>query len=189
MTTYIALLRGINLAGNQMVAMADLRAMIAKLGFSDVTTLLQSGNVVFRAKAKAPAKVEAQLEAAFEKRLGFHVEFHVRSADEWNDVITANPFGAEAKKDPGHLLVSCFKAPLDKANVKALQAAIAALPGPEILHADGRHMYMFFPDGVGNSKAGRLIDKKLAARGTARNWNTVLKLAASCGSPRKPLAR
>ena len=112
MTTYIGLLRGINLAGAQMVAMADLRDLVAKLGFSDVKTLLQSGNLVFRGPAKAPAKLEAQLEAAFEKRLGFHVEFHVRTADEWNTVIAANPFRAEAKKDPGHLLVTSFKAPL-----------------------------------------------------------------------------
>jgi uncharacterized protein (DUF1697 family) len=183
MTTYIGLLRGINVGGNKMVAMADLRAMITKLGFSDVTTLLQSGNVVFRGAAKAPAKLEAQLEAALEKRLGFNVEFHVRTADEWSALVSANPFRAEAKKDPGHLLVSCFKAPLDKANVKALQAAITAIGGPEILHADGRHMYMMFPDGIGNSKANRVIDRKLGALGTARNWNTVLKLAALCGPP------
>jgi uncharacterized protein (DUF1697 family) len=178
MTTYIGLLRGINLAGHKMVAMADLRDIVAKLGFTDVTTLLQSGNVVFRGAPKAAAKLESQLEAALEKRLGFNVEFHVRTADEWDAVIAANPFRAEAKRDPGRLLVTCFKAPLDKANVKALQAAIT---GPEILHADGRHLYMVFPDGVGNSKANRIIDKKLAARGTARNWNTVLKLAALCG--------
>jgi uncharacterized protein (DUF1697 family) len=178
MTTYIGLLRGINLAGNKMVAMAELRDLVTKLGFSDVKTLLQSGNVVFRGSPKAPAKVENQLEAALEKRLGMSVECHVRTADEWRAVTAANPFLAEAKKDPGHLLVTCFKAPLNKANVKALQAAIAAMSGPEILHADGRHLYMVFPDGVGNSKAGRIIDKKLAARGTARNWNTVTKLAA-----------
>src|SRR5204862_2732684 len=71
MTTYIGLLRGINLAGNKMVAMADLRDMITSLGFSDVKTLLQSGNVVFRGPAKSPAKLEARLEAALEKRLGF----------------------------------------------------------------------------------------------------------------------
>jgi uncharacterized protein (DUF1697 family) len=177
MTTYIGLLRGINVGGNQMVAMADLREMVTKLGFSDVKTLLQSGNVVFRGARQATAKLERQLEAALEKRLGLNVEIHIRTADEWTTVIGANPFGAEAKKDPGHLLVTCFKAPLDTANVKALQAAIT---GPEILHADGRHLYMVFPDGVGNSKANRIIDKKLAARGTARNWNTVLKLAALC---------
>jgi uncharacterized protein (DUF1697 family) len=178
MTTYIGLLRGINLAGNKMVAMADLRAVIAKLGFRDVQSLLQSGNVVFRGAAKAPAKIEAQLEAAIEKRFGFNVECHVRTADEWNTVIEGNPFGAAAKKDPSHLLVSCFKAPLDKANVKALQDAIAALSAPEILHADGRHLYIVFPDGVGNSKVNRIIDRKLRALGTARNWNTVTKLAA-----------
>lgn len=181
MTTYIALLRGVNLAGNKMVAMADLRAVIAKLGFSDVKTLLQSGNVTFRGSPKAPAKLEAQLEAAIEKRFGFKVECHVRTADEWRRVIDGNPFRAAAKKDPGHLLVSCFKAPLDPANVKALQAAIAALNGPELLKADGRHLYMVFPDGVGNSKANRIIDRKLGALGTARNWNTVQKIAALCG--------
>ena len=174
MTTYIGLLRGINVGGNKMVPMAELREMITALGFSDVKTLLQSGNVVFRGAAKAPAKLEAQLEAALEKRLGLHVEFHVRTADEWQAIVKANPFTAEALTDPGHLLVSCLKAPLEKANVKALQAAIT---GRETLKADGRQLYMMFPDGVGNSKAAALLDKKLAARGTARNWNTVQKLA------------
>ena len=178
--TYIGLLRGINVGGNNMVAMADLRALVTKLGFSDVTTLLQSGNVVFRGSPKATAALERQLEAALEKRLGLSVEFHVRTADEWAGVIEANPFRAEAKADPGHVLVSCFKAPLDKANVKALQAAIT---GPEILHANGRHLYMVFPDGMGNSKAARIVDAKLGARGTGRNWNTVLKLGALAQGP------
>ena len=124
-----------------------------------------------------------RLNAELEKRVGLKVEFHVRTADEWREVVDANPFRAEAKKDPGRLLVSCFKGPLDKANVKALEAAIAAISAPEILHADGRHLYMVFPDGVGNSKVNRIIDRKLAAHGTARNWNTVLKLSTFCGPP------
>jgi uncharacterized protein (DUF1697 family) len=175
MTTYVGLLRGINVGGNKMVAMAELREMVAGLGFSDVKTLLQSGNVVFRGPAKAPAKLEAQLEAALEKRFGMNVDFHVRTADEWKAVVKANPFAAEALKDPGHLLLSCYKAPLDQANVKALQAAIT---GPEIVRADGRHLYMVFPEGIGNSKAPMLVDRKLAVKGTARNWNTVQKLLA-----------
>jgi uncharacterized protein (DUF1697 family) len=180
MTTYIGLLRGINVGGNNMVAMAVLRDLVTVLGFSDVKTLLQSGNVVFRGAPKAPATLERQLEAALEKRLGLTIEFHVRTADEWRQVVAANPFPAEAKKDPGHLLVSCFKAPLIAANVKAAQAAIT---GPERLHADGRHLYMVFPDGMGNSKAVPIIGRKLGVNGTARNWNTVLKLTALCGSP------
>ena len=179
MTTYIGLLRGINVGGARMVAMADLRAMMTALGFSDVTTVLQSGNVLFRGSPKAPARLESQLEAALEKRLGLTVACHVRTADEWHAIVEANPFTGEARRDPSHLLVTCFKSPLDKAKVKALQAAIA---GPETLCADGRHLYMFFPDGVGNSKAVALIDRKLAARGTARNWNTVTKLAALAGA-------
>jgi uncharacterized protein (DUF1697 family) len=175
MTTYIGLLRGINVGGNKKVAMADLREMIAALGFSDVKTVLQSGNVVFRGPARSPAKLEAQLEAALEKRLKMNVDFHVRTADEWRSVIAANPFRADAKADPGHLLVTCFKTPLDPANVDAAQAAII---GRERLHADGRHLYMVFPDGLGNSKATAVLDRKLGARGTARNWNTVQKLLA-----------
>jgi uncharacterized protein (DUF1697 family) len=180
MTTYIGLLRGINVGGNKMVAMADLREMVTALGFSDVKTLLQSGNVVFRGPAAVTAKLESRLEAALEKRLGLKVDFHVRAADEWRAVVAANPFPVEAKKDPGHLLVTCFKVPLDAANVKAAQAAIA---GPEKLHADGRHLYMVFPDGMGNSKANAILARTLGASGTSRNWNTVLKLTALCGLP------
>jgi uncharacterized protein (DUF1697 family) len=172
--TYIALLRGINVGGNKMVSMAELKAALTALGFSDVSTLLQSGNVVFSGKAAKSAALEATLERDVAKRLGVTCDFHVRTADEWSAMIAANPFPAEAKADPSHLLVTFFKAPLDAARVKALQAAIT---GPERLRADGRHLYMTFPDGIGNSKATAIAGKMLGP-GTARNWNTVLKLAA-----------
>jgi uncharacterized protein (DUF1697 family) len=172
--TYIALLRGINVGGNKMVSMAELKAALTALGFSDVSTLLQSGNVVFSGKAAKSAALEATLERDVAKRLGVTCDFHVRTADEWSAMIAANPFPAEAKADPSHLLVTFFKAPLDAARVKALQAAIT---GPERLRADGRHLYMTFPDGIGNSKA-TVIAGKMLGPGTARNWNTVLKLAA-----------
>src|SRR5215471_7775792 len=134
MTRYIALLRGINVGGNNMVAMGDLRALLTKMGFEDVQTLLQSGNVVFNATKKTPAALERELAAALDKGLKVNVDFHVRTADEWRKVIDANPFTGEAKKDPAHLLVICYKSPLDPAKVKAAQAAIA---GRERLHADG----------------------------------------------------
>ena len=175
MTSYVAFLRGINVGGNKMVAMAELRAMLEALGFADVKTLLQSGNAVFRGPARSPAKLEQQLEAATTKRLGVTCDWHVRTAAELREAIDANPLTAEAKKDPAHLLVSFYRAPLDKVAVKAAQAAIS---GPEIVRADGRHLYMFFPDGIGNSKATMEVGKVLRVQGTARNWNTVLKLAA-----------
>jgi uncharacterized protein (DUF1697 family) len=173
MTRYIALLRGINVGGNKMVSMADLRALLSKMGFEDVQTLLQSGNAVFSAPKKPPAQLERELEAALERALKLKVDFHVRTADEWRTVIDANPFAPEAKKDPARLVVICYKSALDPAKVKAAQAAIT---GREKLRADGRHLYMTFPDGQGNSKAAVIVGRMLGA-GTARNWNTVVKLA------------
>ena len=106
------------------------------------------------------------------------VDIHVRDASEWAAVIAANPFGAEAKADPGHLLVTFYREPPDQAKVALLQSSIA---GRERVAVDGRHLYMTFPDGVGNSKATILVDRTLGVKGTARNWNTVLKLSAVVG--------
>jgi uncharacterized protein (DUF1697 family) len=173
MTTYVALLRGINVGGNNMVAMADLRALLTRLGLQDVKTVLQSGNVVFRARTQPTAKLEAQLERELAKGLGVTCDIHVRTADEWQAMVKANPYAAEARRDPGHMHVTCFKTPLDKAKVKMVQGEIT---GREVLTADGRHLYTVFPDGMGTSKATPLVARRLPG-GTARNWNTVLKLA------------
>ena len=175
MTTYVALLRGINVGGNAMVAMSALRGAFAELGFADARTLLQSGNVVFAGRTAPTAKLEALLEKEIGKRIGFTPDFHVRTAAEWSAIVEANPFPGDADAAPGQLLVTFFRAPLDRAKVKALQAAI---PGRERVAADGRQLYMTFPDGIGRSKAPMLVDRTLGVRGTARNWNTVMKLAA-----------
>jgi len=179
MTSYVALLRGVNLGGHKMVSMAELRDMVTALGFADAKTLLQSGNAVFRGKPQSTAKLEALLEAETAKRLGLSCDYHVRTAAELAEAIDANPFKTEAKKDPSRLLVMFYRAPLDKATVKAAQAAIE---GPEIVRCDGRHLYMYFPDGQGNSKAGAVVGRILKVQGTGRNWNTVTKLAALAGS-------
>jgi uncharacterized protein (DUF1697 family) len=179
MTSYVALLRGINVGGNKMVAMAELREMLTALGFQDAKTLLQSGNAVFRAASKPPAKLEQQLEAEMTKRFKMSCDFHVRTADELLAAIDANPLKGEAKNDPSRMLLSFYKGPLDKAAVKAAQAAI---DGPEIVRCDGRHLYMYFPNGQGDSKASAVVGKILKVHGTARNWNTVLKLAALAGA-------
>ena len=175
---YIALLRGINVGGNKMVPMADLRATIEGLAFTNVKTLLQSGNVVFEGKSVKPVVLEKRLEDEIARRLGVQCDLHVRTADEWSAVVDGNPFAAEARTDPGHLLVTFYREPLDAARVAAFQRSIA---GPERLRADGRHLYMTFPDGVGRSKAAVSMDKMLGTKGTARNWNTVTKLAALAG--------
>ncbi|HLH22974.1 MAG TPA: DUF1697 domain-containing protein [Chloroflexota bacterium] len=176
---YVALLRGINVGGHAKVAMADLRDLLAGLDLRDVRTLLQSGNVVFRADDVAAADLEHLLEQETAQRLGFCPDYLVRTADEWADVVARNPFAAEAERDPSHLLVMFLKQAPSAAAVAALQAAIT---GPEVVHAEGRHAYVTYPEGIGRSRlTGTLIESKLGTRGTGRNWNTVLKLAALVG--------
>ena len=175
MPTHIALLRGINVGGKTSVPMAALRAMLTDLGFADAKTLLQSGNAVFTGKGKTATALERMLEAEAEQRFGWHIDFFVRSASDWRDIIAANPFAAEAKRDPGHLVVVCFKDKPNTATAKALQTAIK---GRETFRIAGRHAYVVYPDGIGRSKFTLgLIEKTLDTRGTGRNWNTLLKLA------------
>jgi uncharacterized protein (DUF1697 family) len=173
----IALLRGVNVGGHSQVAMTDLRAMVIGLGLAEPRTLLQSGNLVFRSDAPAEA-LEHKLEDATAERFGFKVTYFVRDAAQWSGIIAANPFPDEAKADPGHLLVQFLRTAPDAAAVAALQAAIG---GPEIVRAHGRHAYIIYPDGIGRSRlTGPMVEAKLGLA-TGRNWNTVLKLAALAG--------
>jgi uncharacterized protein (DUF1697 family) len=176
MSTHVALLRAVNLAGHNKVGMADLRALLEGLGFADARSLLQSGNLVFTGGARPAAKLEALLEGAARKTLKLDTDFFVRTASELAAVVAGNPFPAEAQRDPGHLVVVFLKDAPDGKAVAALQAAI---PGREVVRGGARHLYAVYPDGIGRSKlTAALIDRKLGTRGTARNWNTVLKLAA-----------
>jgi uncharacterized protein (DUF1697 family) len=175
MTTWIALLRAVNVAGHAPIKMADLRHLAAELGLTEPRTLLQSGNLVFEGKGRAET-LEQTLEQALEQRLGLRTEVFVRGAADWAGAIARNPFLEEAKSDPSHLVLLPLKQAPDAAAVAALQAGIT---GREQVRADGRHAYISYPDGIGRSKLTMAaIEKKLGSRGTGRNWNTVLKLAA-----------
>jgi len=175
MAICVALLRAVNVAGYGSVSMSALRTFFEDLGFAGARTLLQSGNVVFDAGSLADAAIERRLEAEAEKRLGLRTAFFVRRAAEWQALIAANPFPDEAELDPSHLVVVCLKAEPSKAAVARLQAAIK---GPELVRVgSGRHVYVTYPAGIGRSKlTAAMIEKALGGAGTARNWNTVLKL-------------
>ncbi len=154
--------------------MAQLRELLEELGLGAPRTLLQSGNAVFTS-AKPAAALEGLVEKALEKRFRLQADVFVRSTKEWDAAIAANPFPARAKEDPAHLLLMPLAAAPSKAQVEALRAAIR---GPELVEAVGRHAYLVYPEGVGRSKLTiTVIEKHLATRGTARNWNTARKLA------------
>jgi uncharacterized protein (DUF1697 family) len=169
----VGLLRAINLGSHNKVSMADLRALMTALGLAEPQTLLQSGNVVFRSDA-SPAELEVQLEQAAATRLGLHTDFFVRSAKEWRALVDNNPFPKEARADPSHLLAVVLRQEVPPRTVEGLQQSII---GREIVRAKGRCLYVVYPEGIGRSRlTSALIEKKLGTRGTARNWNTVLKL-------------
>jgi uncharacterized protein (DUF1697 family) len=175
-TTYVALLRGVNLAGHNRIAMKDLRRLCEGLGLASVSTLLNSGNVVFRSASASAARLEARLERETRKRLRVAPAYFLRTAAEWASLVERNPFPAEASRDPGHLVVSLMREAPPPSALRALRAAIV---GRERVELSGREAYFVYPDGYGRSKlTPALIEKHLGGPGTARNWNTVLKLLA-----------
>jgi uncharacterized protein (DUF1697 family) len=177
MTTFVALLRGVNIGGHNRVAMAELRRLCERIGLEDVRTLLQSGNVVFRSDERDAGKLETRLELETAKRLGVKPAYFLRTADEWASLVKRNPFREEAVRDPARLIAVLMREAPKPSAIAALRAAI---PGREQVDArGGREAYFFYPDGMGRSKlTPALVERHLGGSGTARNWNTVLKLLA-----------
>jgi uncharacterized protein (DUF1697 family) len=176
---HIALLRAVNLGSHNKIGMADLRQFFVGLGFGDAQTLLQSGNVVFSGGSKATATLEQTLEREARKQLGLDTDFFVRTGKEWLELIEVNPFPREAKADPSHLVAVVVREAIDPTAAAALQKAIV---GRERVRASGRCLYIVYPDGIGRSRlTPAIMEKHVRTRGTARNWNTVLKLAVLVG--------
>jgi uncharacterized protein (DUF1697 family) len=167
----IALLRGINIGPRQRVSMPELRKLIEGLGYTDVQTLVQSGNVVFTAHAK-PATLEKKLEQEIEKQLGVDPKVVVRTRDELAAAIEANPF--KVPKNPKDLHVTFLSGKPDKDAVKKLEDA--DFPPDELKFA-GREIYVLYADGMGRSELAKQLGRaKLGVAATDRNWNTVTKL-------------
>ena len=167
---YVLLFRGINVGGNKIVRMELLREMLVELGFENVATYIQSGNVVLTSDQSA-AEVTKAVEGAFPPAFGFSSRPTIRSLSEWQRVIDADPF-AEVRSD-GRQMHAVF---LDDQPSEAAVDQLRALAGTEeMVLADGV-LYLYTPDGFGKSKVAEALDKVLKVPLTARNWNTVLKL-------------
>ncbi len=165
MTAYIALLRAVNVLGTGKVKMTDLKAMCEVAGFHSVRTYIASGNVVFQSDW-TEARIKAALEAALVKYAGKHIHVLVRTAAEMAAVLSGNPFS----EMPGNRTVAFF---LDGPPASDALQTVSKQEG-EQLHLGLREIYVHYGNGMGNSRL-----KIPAARdGTARNMNTIAKLAA-----------
>jgi uncharacterized protein (DUF1697 family) len=170
MAAFIALLRAVNVGGTGKLPMSDLKAMCEALGFEKVRTYIASGNVVFTSR-KSESAVKAALEKQLAEYAGKPVGVLVRSAAEMADVLAANPF----PKAPANRTVAVF---LDKAPPADTIAKARGL-GDEKIKLGRREIYIAYGDGMANSK----LVIPAAKDGTARNMNTVAKLAAMAAEP------
>ncbi len=169
-----ALLRGVNVGSAKRVAMADLRTLVADLGYGDVRTLLNSGNVVYRAPGVAPAAAAARIEAALAERLGVASRVVALTAAELAEAVAVEPFGGRAV-NPSRLLVAV---PNDPADLAALEPLAARDWGAEALALGRRVAWLWCPDGVIASAVSAAVNAALRNGVTSRNWTTMGKLAA-----------
>jgi uncharacterized protein (DUF1697 family) len=171
---HVALLRGINVGGKNLLPMKDLAAMFVAAECADVVTYIQSGNVVFRAEGKVVAGLGAEIANQIETRFGLRVPVVLRTAAEINAVIRGNPFlKAGVSEETLHV---CFLA--DQPGKDLVAGLDAGRSAPDVFAVVGREIYMQLVNGVSGTKlTNAYFDSKLKTVSTIRNWRTVLKLA------------
>ena len=175
LTGYVAMLRGINVAGRKPIPMERLRASFEALGFTHVRTYVQSGNVVFKAAPKPAATLARLIEERIAGDFGFAVSVLLKTAGELNEIMESNPFLEDQAIDRSKLHVTFLSKPA-RAPANSLDALVVK---PERLHIKGRAIYLYCPNGYGRTKlSNNALEKKLSAVATTRNWRTVAALLA-----------
>jgi uncharacterized protein (DUF1697 family) len=177
-TTYVALLRGINVGGRTKVGMADLRQLFADLGHADVKTYLQSGNVLFKSSNRSESRLAGEIERRIAQNLGMTVTVLVRTGDDLARVVAKNPFlGRET--DFAKLHVTFLAEAPDRERAARLETPGG---GPDEFALAGREIFLLCPNGYGKTKLNNAyIERRLGVAATTRNWNTVTKLHELAG--------
>jgi uncharacterized protein (DUF1697 family) len=180
MPVYVAMLRGINVSGQKIIKMESLRVSLASLGFEDVKTYIQSGNIVFKTAKAAPTDLSKKIARQILDDFGFEVPVLARTESELGDVLKTNPLLKRSGIDESRLHVTF----LSVAAPKEAAAVLKTLAGKsELFAVGGREIYLHCPDGYGNTKlSNSAIEKKLSVQATTRNWKTVNILNTMVGS-------
>jgi uncharacterized protein (DUF1697 family) len=175
---FVALLRGVNVGKAKRVPMAELRALLAGLGYERAATLLNSGNAVFHGARGTAAGHATKIAAALQAHFGFEVPVVVKGADELDAIIAANTL-VDATTDPARLLVVFAQGREQLASVAAVAPLVSA---PERLLVGADAAYLYCANGILESKAGAALLGKLGKQSTTRNWSTTVKLQALLAS-------
>ena len=171
MKTYISMLRGINVSGQKQVRMAELKNLYESLGFTDVETYVQSGNVVFESEEQDAKKLADSIETGIEKTFGFSVPVLVRSTEDFRRVLESHPF---KKEEQVRVLVTFLYERPDPSKVEDLSRYEDKVDKFAI---EEQEIFLFCPGGYGKSKlSNTFFERKLGVIATTRNWKTVSRL-------------
>jgi len=175
MKTYIALLHGINVGGHNKIKMLELKQLFVDLGYFDVLTYIQSGNIIFNAKELSTIKIEKSIIDAIEKQFAYSIKVLVLTKTELNTIFNSNPFILKRDLDVSKLSVTLLnnKPVLD--NIEQIETLIHA--SKDRFEIINKSVYLYLPDGSRNTKlTNNLFEKKLISSATSRNWRTITKL-------------
>jgi uncharacterized protein (DUF1697 family) len=175
MTIYISILRGINVGGSKKILMKDLEELYVELGFADVRTYIQSGNVLFRSAKDIPDKeIAGLIKQAISRKFGFDVPVIIRSLDEMEKAIQDNPFVKDKTIEGNKLHVTFLSDPPDTSAIAPVSKLEFA---PDKFIISGREIYLHCPFSYGETKlSNSFFESKLKVTATTRNWNTINKL-------------
>ena len=172
MNTYISLLRGINVSGKNKIKMESLRETYRSLGYTNVVSYIQSGNVVFETPNDDVSDLEATIRKAIADTYGYDVELVMKTGHDMADVISLNPFSTRPSIDPKKLCVIFLRR--ESPSLPAIDASKIRNDEYVIM---GRQVYLYCPDGFGRTKLTNAFwEKIMSTIATSRNWNTVNKL-------------
>jgi uncharacterized protein (DUF1697 family) len=178
MPHYVALLRSVNVAGHGRLSMPEVKESFLALGHSDVSTYIQTGNVLFQSPSKSASKLDAGIEQQLEQDFGGSPAVILRTVPELTRVVATSPFPKQGA-DPARHHVTFLA---EKPSHERLAAFSAPSSGRDELVIIDREVYVHTPDGYGNSKLnGAMLERRLGVVSTTRNWNTVTKLCELAG--------
>jgi uncharacterized protein (DUF1697 family) len=171
MTTYIALLRGVNVSGQKMIKMEELKRVLLSLKFKNLKTYIQSGNIIFETEKTDPLFLEKQIGEKILTHFGFPVPVVIRSRQELENIFMNNPFLLKRNEPADKLHVTFLPGQPDQDLVKKIEG-YQFLPDEFVI--SGKEVYLFCPGGYGRSKlSNQFIESKLKMTVTTRNWKTV----------------
>ena len=169
------MLRGINVSGQKKIKMADLKSLYHSMGFSNVETYIQSGNVIFDIGSESKIEIKSRIEKAIEEKYKFHVSVVIRTNHEIAEIIENNPFGpVDLVEDGTKVLVTFLSSKPANDKISGINKYVVI---PEKLVVVEKEVYLYCPNGYGKSKlSNTFLEKKLSVGATTRNWKTVHKL-------------